>query len=242
MSGKLINKWNSMTELLDHNPTYRKGAIYHHIKGKSTNAYGHKWACNPPIINHKNNTNEKFKSIGHYKKYDFSHYGISKKGQIINYKRNTIKTILINKDNYYCVGLNCDINKKEISCRVHKLVAHYISNDNPKIKTQVNHIDKNRSNNYYKNLEWVTPQDNVIHSHGKMVKMIDEETNKVIKIFKCVKDAGRYFDKKSAAHIGRVCNGQLKRCFGYKWEWVKDGEIIDKPVITIPLEKYQVDC
>ncbi|XWV25788.1 putative orfan [Tupanvirus soda lake] len=47
--------------------------------------------------------------------------------------------------------------------------------------------------------------------------------------------------KNCNCNIGRVCNGQWKTCYGYKWEWVKNGEVIDKPVITIPMEKYQVN-
>ncbi|XWV25787.1 HNH endonuclease [Tupanvirus soda lake] len=197
MSGKLIKKWNSMTELLDHNLTYRKGAIYHHLRGKSIKTYGYKWTCDPPIIKIKVKNKDIFKPILNYKNYDFSNYGVSKKGLVINYSKNIIKKNQRCKDGYEHTLLFCKNIKIGIMCSIHKLVAHvYVANDNPRIKTQVNHIDKNRSNNYYKNLEWITPQDNAIHAVGKMVKMIDVDTNKVIKIFKCVKDADRYFEKK----------------------------------------------
>tara|TARA_B110000208_G_C11685715_1_gene400444 strand:+ start:63 stop:356 length:294 start_codon:yes stop_codon:yes gene_type:complete len=32
---------------------------------------------------------------------------------------------------------------------------------------QVDHIDKNKSNNNYTNLEWVTPQENVVRRYNK---------------------------------------------------------------------------
>ena len=46
----------------------------------------------------------------------------------------------------------------------------------------VNHIDENKLNNYYKNLEWTTTSENVMHSTGKKVNQIDIETG--IKLLK----------------------------------------------------------
>ena len=241
LTGKLIKKWNNMTQLLEENPTYRGGAIYYNIKKPRSNTYGYRWKCDPPIVRIKADPKEKFEPITNYKNYDFSYYGISKDGKVINYEKNNIMKNTKRIDGYITAKLFCKKLKITISCRIHKLVAHvYIINNNPTHKTQVNHIDKNRSNNNYTNLEWVTPQTNIIHAVGKMVKMIDVDTNEIIKIFKCASDARRYFGKTSETHIGHVCNGKSKTCYGYKWEWVKKGEVIDEPIITIPLEKYNL--
>lgn len=47
----------------------------------------------------------------------------------------------------------------------HRLVAStFVQNIDPTILVEVNHIDGNRHNNYYKNLEWVTHEQNVDHA------------------------------------------------------------------------------
>ena len=230
-----------MTQLLKTNPKYRKGAIYYHIREKCNSTYDCKWSCDPPIEFLKPDPKESYKKIGKYKTFDLSNYSVSKMGNVINTEKNILLRPTLNKKNYWKISLSCRKTNKRISISLHKLVARvYITNSDLRNQTQVNHIDKNRSNNYYKNLEWVTPQYNCIHAHGKMVKMLDPDTEEILNVFKCAKDASRYLDKSNAAHIGNVCNNTpgFMTCFGYKWAWVQPGEILNKPIITIPLEKY----
>lgn len=65
-----------------------------------------------------------------------------------------------------------DLYDSKTKCRkyMHRLVAEtYIPN--PNNLPQVNHIDKDKSNNHVDNLEWVTNQHNAEHSHAKCYKI-----------------------------------------------------------------------
>jgi len=90
-------------------------------------------------------------------------YKISNYGNVLSLK-NIKKPFLLSqktdKDGYKEVGLWLD--GVQYLKKVHHLVAiAFISN--PDCKKQINHIDFNRSNNNYKNLEWSTPKDDAQH-------------------------------------------------------------------------------
>lgn len=65
-----------------------------------------------------------------------------------------------NHDNYKVVYVG---NNRSVG--VHRLVAlAFIENDYPEIKNEVNHLDFDRQNNVYTNLEWVSHKENVAYS------------------------------------------------------------------------------
>lgn len=148
-----------------------------------------------------------------FPQYELSNYGnlrVVKTGKFI-------KPRIIN--GYYYINL---LGKKS-TVTVHVLVAK-IFIDPPKNvnKTIVNHIDENGLNNYYKNLEWLTVQENGAYSTGKAVHQIDMDTGKIINTFNSIGAAARAINQKHGSkHIGNCCKGRQKWAYGYKWEFVK---------------------
>lgn len=79
--------------------------------------------------------------------------GSVRKGRFLKHKKH--------RDGYFVVTLQN--NKKRKYYFVHRLVASSFCQNNYK-KPDVNHIDGNKENNFYQNLEWVTSKENSIHA------------------------------------------------------------------------------
>ena len=89
--------------------------------------------------------------------YTLEDYVITKNGEVINKHNGCILKPQLNGKGYLRVSIG-----KQLMF-IHRLVAQkYVSN--PENKLQVNHKDGNKLNNYYKNLEWVTNQENRNHA------------------------------------------------------------------------------
>ena len=89
--------------------------------------------------------------------YTLEDYVITKNGEVINKHNGRILKPQLNGKGYLRVSIG-----KQLMF-VHRLVAQkYVPN--PENKLQINHKDGNKLNNYYKNLEWVTNQENRNHA------------------------------------------------------------------------------
>ena len=76
------------------------------------------------------------------------------------------------KDGYYQYQLS--LNGKRKMHKVHRLVAIAFV-DNPRGLNVVNHKDGDKTNNYYKNLEWCTPAENNQHSWDNGLNHVTEK-------------------------------------------------------------------
>lgn len=158
----------------------------------------------------------------------FEGYEVSNLGKIrsLNYNHTGKVQVLkpsVSTDGYLQVGLCKDGKKK--TCLVHRLIAFaFIPNDDPKNKTQINHLDENPRNNHVSNLEWVTTKQNI--NHGTRNERAAKAQSKKIRcvetgeVFESIKEVER---KTGLANSGicRCCNGKQKTCGKFHWEYVE---------------------
>ena len=83
----------------------------------------------------------------------FNDYEIDENGNVYSYKSNKYLTPHLDRSGYLYVTI------KSKHYKVHRLVAEAFL-DNPSNKPCVDHIDRNKLNNHYSNLRYVTPKEN----------------------------------------------------------------------------------
>ena len=91
----------------------------------------------------------------------YSNYYIYDTGEVVNELTHKILEGSVSENGYKYYRLSKD--NKKIMYYAHRLVAEYFV-PNPEHKPEVNHKDCNKTNNHYKNLEWVTGQENIGHA------------------------------------------------------------------------------
>ena len=100
--------------------------------------------------------------------------------------------------------------------RVHRIVATAYCK-NKKKKPYVNHIDENKKNNNYENLEWVTPKENNLWSLAK--KTYCYKDGKLIKIYNSVGETQE--DGFNTGHVAAVARGVEKTHKGHIFSYQK---------------------
>lgn len=138
----------------------------------------------------------------------------------------------------------------------HRLVAQYFI-DNPYDKEQVNHIDSDKLNNHYTNLEWVSQEENMKHCMdnglSSLTKPVDQYSidGKYIQSFNSASDAGRFLGNVLIGKsISDVLTGKNKTAYNFQWKFsddtrkilpLKDGEYFtSKSVVQLTLDNEYV--
>lgn len=176
-------------------------------------------------------------------------YKVSNYGRIFGSKKELKQRL--NQDGYCVVTLG-KLEEKRSTFFVARLVGMLFV-DGYKDDMEINHKDFCRTNNYYENLEWVTHQENIKHSHDnnydvffsahqgenngravytkeqvdKMRQLHEQDgltTMEIVKYF--YPDADFKFRKKRWSRINDIIN--------YK-TWKNENYLSQKPQTTIPL-------
>lgn len=114
---------------------------------------------------------------------------------------------------------------------LHRVVASAFV-PNPENKSQVNHINGDKTNNRADNLEWVTNKENVDHAmetglwkcrpeeaiEARMAGVFQKMNGEVIAMYPCVKYA-QYITGVCNQNIFKVCQGKRRSAGGFEWEF-----------------------
>lgn len=129
------------------------------------------------------------------------------------------------KNGYKMISLKGTDKMKSFT--VSRLVAEYYV-DNKDNKNIVNHIDGNKINNHYTNLEWTTQKENIKHANEngfvkynpKKVIQCDLEGNS-LNVFDSVIDAAKHINLSTHA-IFKVLRKKNQTAGGYKWKYFNE--------------------
>ena len=103
---------------------------------------------------------------------DYPTYMVSNHGDVLNINRNKRLSLSIQKDGYKKVTLTYQGSKT--THLVHRLVGLAFL-PNPFNLQEINHIDEDKINNFYLNLEWCTQLYNSAYSNAKIFKAISPD-------------------------------------------------------------------
>lgn len=149
-------------------------------------------------------------------------------------------------------GVNVNRDGKNRMAYVHQLVIELFGPEPSAKGLQVNHIDRNKSNNSISNLEWMTPSENCLHAHYTPYPETDEMTNthqsvesgnrigkkcRRIGVFTKTGDKIREYmgshrqmllDGLAPSSVYRCCRGKLKAHRGFVFRYLdEDGNRIE---------------
>jgi hypothetical protein len=161
---------------------------------------------------------------------DYTNYEVSNLGNVRNKKTGRILKASC-KGGYVVVGLCANCIGKTFS--VHRLVAKAFI-DNPENKPQVNHIDKDGTNNKVSNLEWCTSAEDAAHklltltpktNQNLKIWRVDMVTGDKLELYNSIYDASLWCANNGytpsanniRTSITYAVKGKYKSSCGFKW-------------------------
>ena len=156
---------------------------------------------------------------------EFPQYQINENGTVRHSITLNERKATVGKRGYWVISFKK--NGKFYLRTLHRLLAIAFI-PNPENKREINHIDGNKLNCSLDNLEWVTPQENIIHARVTGLHISDGDkkvgqylNGELICVFKSASEASRVL----SISRGNICscargNTRLKTYKGYEWKYL----------------------
>lgn len=220
MQGELIRRWESATAIKEAHPDFSVHHISSCCLGRK-NCKSHKkfkWAYETETVKKVVRDlydDEVFMNIGTFDEFDFQDYFVSNYGLI----KNTRGMMLTASDDRGYVTYTLYDKHTGIShqIRAHRAVAFKFCPGRTAERNIVNHIDEIRNNNDFKNLEWLTTQENAEHSLSKAVNQLTL-SGMFVKRHNSITLAAQSINI-NQANISNMLIGRTKSAGGYKWQY-----------------------
>ena len=144
-------------------------------------------------------------------------YSITKDGEVFSHLKNRFKSKTLNKYNGYEYVTLKKKGRKTETKSIHRLVAlAYV--ENPNGKKEVDHIDCDKTNNNYSNLQWASRSEQVQYQYNRGNRL-----NYLSKVSKAVvnKSTGEEFNSliSLSKHLNINYSTVKWRTVNNKWDW-----------------------
>ncbi|MDQ1144028.1 hypothetical protein QE429_000855 [Bacillus sp. SORGH_AS 510] len=117
---------------------------------------------------------------------------------------------------------------KQKTIKLHRIVCELFKGMAPEGKEYVNHIDGNKRNNHYSNLEWISSSENTLHAYGNGLKNHSRNKRAIVQMSLEGEYLNNYPSVSEGANavggntygISMACKNKFKSYKGYVWNYV----------------------
>lgn len=159
---------------------------------------------------------------------DFTKYEVYEDGRIFSYSHKKFLTPQPNKKGYQLVWLS-DNEGKIKGYQVHRVVWEAVSGEPIPEGFQVNHINEDKTDNRFENLNLMTCKQNINwgSANERRAKTLSKQVGafkngELVFTFQSTAEAQR--NGFSQSNISECCNGKLKTHKGYVWKYINEKE------------------